>query len=333
MENVFVTGANGLLGTNLVLQLLKQGYCVYALVRNKKNFFDSSLKNLTLIEGDLSDSGKLAIQIKGCQYVVHIAANISQKLLKLEDYYDTNVLGVQNIINACIENQIQKLIYIGTANTYGYGSELNLGREEYPMKFPFTKSLYALSKNQAQKIVDKAAKQLNITTISPTFMIGAYDSKPSSGRIILMAMNKRFVVYPSGGKNFVHVSDVANAIIKAFRLKQSGQKYILANENISYKEFYKKVISQNNQKTIFFPIPDFLLRLVGLFGDFIRQMRIKTDVSSVNTKVLTINNFYTNRKVKQDLDIEFTPIEKAIDDSLKYFDKKEKSTVGNILYK
>lgn len=329
MENVFVTGANGLLGTNLVLQLIKEGYCVYALVRNKKNFFDSNLKNLTLIEGNLSDSKKLAIQIKSCQYVVHIAANTSQKLLKLQDYYDTNVLGVQNIIDACIENQIQKLIYIGTANTYGYGNETNLGREEYPMKYPFTKSLYALSKNQAQKIVDKATQKLNITTISPTFMLGAYDSKPSSGRIILMAMNKRFVVYPSGGKNFVHVSDVANAIIKAFSLKHSGQKYILANENISYKDFYKKVVSLNNQKTTLVPIPNFLLRFVGLLGDFIRLIGIKTDISSANTKVLTINNFYTNIKVKQDLDITFTPIEKAINDSLKYFDKKEKSTVGN----
>lgn len=322
MEKVFVTGANGLLGTNLVLQLLEQGFFVYALVRNKKNFIDPGLKNITLIEGNWSDSKKLADQIKGCQYVVHIAANTSQNLLKLEDYYQTNVLGVQNIIDACIENQIQKLIYIGTANTYGYGNEPDLGREEYPMKFPFTKSLYALSKKQAQEIVDKATAQLNITTISPTFMIGAYDSKPSSGRIILMAMNKRFVVYPSGGKNFVHVSDVANAIIKALRLKQSGQKYIIANENISYREFYKKVISQNNQKTILIPIPDFLLRLIGLFGDFIRQIGIKTDVSSVNTKILTINSFYTNRKAKQDLDIEFTPIEKAIDDSIKYFEKK-----------
>lgn len=323
MEKVFVTGANGLLGTNLVLQLIESGYSVYALVRNRKNFLHSGLKNVTLVEGDLSDAKKLAVQIKGCQYVVHIAANTSQKLLKLKDYYDTNVLGVKNMIDACIENQIQKLIYIGTANTYSYGNEANPGTEEYPIKYPFTKSLYALSKNQAQEIVDQASARLNITTISPTFMLGAYDTKRGSGRIILMAMDKRLIAYPSGGKNFVHVSDVAKAIIKAFGLKQSGQKYIIANENISYKEFYKKVISQNNQKTILVPIPDLLLHLVGLLGDFIRQIGIKTEVSSANTKILTIRNFYTNRKAKQDIDIEFTPIEKAIDDALKYFSKFE----------
>ena len=322
MDKVFVTGANGLLGTNLVLKLIEQGFAVCALVRQKNSFIKPHLRNLTLIEGDLSDSKKLANQITGCQHVVHIAANTSQKLLKLEDYYDTNVLGVKNIIEACIENKIKKLIYVGTANTYGYGNELDLGREEYPMRSPFTKSLYALSKNQAQIIIDKAVAQLNITTISPTFMIGAYDSKPSSGRIILMALDKRFVVYPSGGKNFVHVSDVANAIIKAFELKQSGQKYILANENISYKDFYKRVVSINKQKTILIPIPDFLILFIGLIGDIFRFFGIKTDVSSVNTRVLTITNYYTNEKVKKALNIKFTPIDKAIRDLLEYFNNR-----------
>ncbi|NOU45675.1 MAG: NAD-dependent epimerase/dehydratase family protein [Bacteroidales bacterium] len=270
----------------------------------------------------MQDLRELTKQIKGCQYVVHIAANTSQKLLKLEDYYETNVLGTQNVIDACIENHVKKLVYIGTANTYGYGSISNPGNEEQPMKSPFTKSLYALSKNQAQRIIDKAATRLNITTISPTFMLGANDTKPSSGRIILMALNKRFVFYPSGGKNFVHVSDVADAIIKALSLKQSGQKYILANENLSYKDFFRKVVSLNNQITTLIPIPDFILRFIGLIGNFIRMLGIKTDISSTNAKVLTINNFYSNKKVKQEFEIKFTPINKAIVDSLEYFCKR-----------
>lgn len=322
MDKVFVTGANGLLGTNLVLMLLEQDFAVVALVRRRNSFIKPDLENLTLLEGDLVDSEKLNNSIKACKYVVHIAANTSQRLLKLDDYFPTNVKGTENIINACIQNRIKKVIYIGTANTYGYGGLSEPGNENRPMKSPFTKSLYALSKKQAQDIVDKAATKLNITTISPTFMLGSYDTKPSSGRIILMALNKRVVFYPSGGKNFVHVTDVAQSIIKAFELKQSGQKFILANENLSYKEFYKKVVSLNNQKTTLIPIPDFLLHFIGLIGDFCRFLKIKTDVSSVNTKVLTKNNYYTNKKAKRELNIKFTPIEKAIVHSLKYFNQR-----------
>ncbi|MFT5337261.1 MAG: dihydroflavonol-4-reductase [Luteibaculaceae bacterium] len=322
MDKVFVTGANGLLGTNLILLLTEQGYAVIALVRRKSSFVKPGLANLTLIEGDLHDTEKLIKEIKECRFVVHIAANTSQSLLKLADYYPTNVQGTENIINASIQNHIEKLVYIGTANTHGYGDLSESENENRPMKSPFTKSLYALSKKQAHDIIDKEDTTLNITTISPTFMLGSYDTKPSSGRIILMALNKRFVFYPSGGKNFVHVIDVAKSIIKAFELKESGQKFILANENLSFKEFFKKVVLLNNQKTTLIPIPVFLLFIIGLLGDFCRFLKIETAISSVNTKILTRDNFYTNNKAKKELKMEFTSIDKAIMDSVGYLIQK-----------
>jgi len=319
MDRVFVTGANGLLGTNLVLMLIEQKYFVTALVRKRGSFIHHTLENLELVEGDLLHEEQLTNKMKGCRYVVHIAANTSQKLLKLNDYYPANALGTKNVINACIKNKIEKLIYIGTANTYAYGDIVSPGNENMPMKYPFTKSLYALSKNQAQEIIDEAASKLNITTISPTFMLGPFDSKPSSGRIILLALNKRFVFYPSGGKNFVHVNDVVKAIIKAFDLHESGQKYIIANENLSYKKFFEKLLRLNNQKTKLIPLPDCLLSFIGLIGDLCRFFKFKTDISSVNTNVLKTRNYYTNKKAMQELNIEFTPIDKAIVDSLEYF--------------
>lgn len=321
MRKVFVTGANGFLGTNLVLMLIEQGYSVCALVRHRNRFVKPQLENLQLVEGSLQNRGLLKEYISQCQYVVHIAACTSQNLLKLEDYYATNVQGTQNIIDACIENHVKKLVYIGTANTYGYGSKLNPGHEGLPMRSPFTQVLYALSKNQAQCLIDDASRKLNSTTISPTFMLGAYDTKPSSGRIIQMAKNKRVVFHPSGGKNFVHVADVATAVIKAFEIPTSGIKLILANENLSYREFFSKVVKLNNQKTFLIQIPNFVLQLVGLLGDLLRAFHIKTDISTANIHALTIHNYYTNQKAKQELEIEFTPIDKAILDSLNYFKK------------
>ncbi|MCE7056428.1 NAD-dependent epimerase/dehydratase family protein [Algoriphagus sp. AGSA1] len=319
MESVFVTGANGLLGTNLILMLLEQNYFVVAFVRKRHSFVIQRHENLKIVEGELQNEELLIKEIQECKFVVHIAANTSQKLLSLSEYYSANVLGTQNVMKACVKNHIKKMVYIGTANSFGYGNISNPGNENLPMKPPYTKLYYALSKNQAQGIIDKASSKLNITTICPTFMLGAYDSKPSSGRIILMALNKRFVFYPSGGKNFVHVNDVAKAIIKSLYLKQSGQKFILANENLSYKDFFKKVIHLNNQKTKLIPLPNLILMLLGVFGDFCRFFKHRTELSSVNVKVLTINNYYTNKKALQALNLESTPIDRAIISSLDYF--------------
>ena len=74
MKTVFITGANGLLGTNLTLKLLEEGYGVKALVRDKKSFIRFSHENLELIQGDLSDPKQLKHVSKECTIVVHIAA-------------------------------------------------------------------------------------------------------------------------------------------------------------------------------------------------------------------------------------------------------------------
>lgn len=324
MTKVFVTGTNGLLGTNLVLELVEKKYSVVALVRNKKSFLYPKLDNVELVEGDLLDVATLSKKMKSCKFVVHTATNTSQNLLSIKDYDPTNVQGTKNIITACITNNIEKLIYIGTANTYGYGSLSDLGNESKLMKYPFTKSLYAISKKQAQDVIDQASSKLNITTISPTFMIGAYDTKPSSGKLILSVLNKRIAFYPLGGKSFIYVQDVVIAILKALKLKETGQKYILCNENMSYKDFFKKVVALNDQKTWLIPIPNFMLFIVGIFGDFLRFFKFKIAISSINTKTLTVHNYYSNHKAKEALNMVFTPIEIAIEDALNYFNQTKK---------
>lgn len=323
MEQVFVTGASGLLGTNLIIELLNRGFYVKALLRSKKKFIDFSDARLHLVEGDLSDLQLLNKEIAGCSKVVHAAANTNQSLLSSSDYFQPNVKGTENIISACQKNQVEKLIYVGTANTFGYGSLKDLGNEDKKMKYPFTKSFYALSKNKAQGIIDNASGGLNITTISPTFMIGPYDVKPSSGKLIIAALDKKIVFYPSGGKNFVHVKDVVQAVINGFDIRESGSKFIIANENLSYKTFFSKVISLNNQNTRLIKMPDSVLKSIGLLGDLARTLNIRTSASTINTKVLSINNFYSNNKANEELGIAFTPIDSAIEEAVKYLKGKK----------
>ncbi len=323
MKNVFVTGANGLLGTNLVLLLLKRDFRVKAFVRKKERFIPFQHKNLTIIEGELTDKHLLMQEIKSCQYVVHIAAITHQGLLTLNDYRKVNVLGTSTMIDACMAQKTEKLVYIGTANTYGYGSLSKPGNEELEMKIPFTKSLYAMSKLEAQKLIDRASKSINITTISPTFMLGAYDTKPSSGELILKVLDKRIIFYPSGGKNFIHVKDVAKAVIKAFEIETSGEHFIVGNENMSYKSFFSKVARLNNQRSILIRIPDFLLLAAGEAGEIFRRFGVKTRLSRTNTKILTIKNYYTNSKAALQLHLSFTPTDEAIRDAIVWFKKQK----------
>jgi nucleoside-diphosphate-sugar epimerase len=318
--NILVIGANGLLATNTILLLLEKGFNVKALLRNKNKFIPFKHKNLVFIEGDITNVSSIENAFVGCDYVLHAAANTSQSLLSLSDYYPVNIQGTKNIIECCKKHKIKKLIYIGTANSFGYGSIENLGNETIQQKKPFTNSIYAISKYESQQLINNT-KELNIVSICPTFMIGAYDAKPSSGKIILLA-NKKIIFYPPGGKNFIHVKDVSNAIVNALEYGKNGENYILANENMSYKAFFKLVNEINSKHPVLIKLPKVLLLTLGYIGDFIRWFRRPINLSSVNTKLIIINSFYSNEKAKKDLKINFTSTEVAIKDALEWFKKE-----------
>ncbi|MFV0345986.1 MAG: NAD-dependent epimerase/dehydratase family protein [Bacteroidales bacterium] len=318
-EKVLVTGANGLLGTNIVLDLLERGYAVKALVRNPGSLMHIANAGYELAKGDITDKKRLIELSENCDYIIHTAANTSQSLLKAEDYDEANLHGTQNVIDAGKINNIKRLVYIGTANTYGYGSLEDLGNEKKAIKYPFTKSNYAISKTKVQALVDKETDNIDLITVSPTFMIGAYDSKPSSGKMVLMVLNKKIVFYPKGGKNFVHVKDVSLAAIKAMKQGQRGEKYLLANENMSYRDFFRLVAKRNNQKTIFINVPKPILLLAGIIGSGIRRLGFPIQLSYTNTRILTINNYYSNKKAKEGLGIEFRSVESAVDDAIRWF--------------
>jgi dihydroflavonol-4-reductase len=327
MNKVLVTGANGLLGTNLVINLLEQNYFVRALVREKKKFIHYLHPNLELVVGDVCEISSFESYADGCDYIIHSAATTAQNLLKVREYENVNVTGTVNIIEICKKHKVKRLVYIGTANTFGYGSPDDPGTETKPIKPPFTKSYYALSKYKAQKIIDKSVADIDIVTISPTFMLGDYDTKPSSGKIILMAAGKKVLFYPPGGKNFVHVRDVALAAIKSLTQGKSGEKYLLANQNMSYKQFFKIVASVTGNHPVMIRTPKLILYMAGLVGECIRFLGIKTDLSLTNVKILTINNYYSNQKAKDKLKIRFSPMREAVSDAVNWF-RKEKIMKG-----
>lgn len=317
MKKVFVTGVTGLLGANVVIKLLNDGYFVIALVRKKSSYYGEENQNLRLIEGDLFS--EISPYLKDVSYMIHIAAETRQNLLYYEEYEKINYDAVAHLFSQAVASGIEKFVFVSTANTLGYGSGEQLENEKIPQKYPFTHSFYAKSKLKAENYLLKNNTLTEVMIVNPTFMIGAYDYKPSSGRIIFWAWKKKIIFYPKGGKNFVHVQDVTDGIVKTLKHGRNGEKYVLANENLKYKTFFQKINKITGQNAVMIPIPDTILSALGLLGDFLRALKIKTNLSSVNMKTLRIDNFYSNRKSIEELGIKYQPIESAIEDAIEFF--------------
>lgn len=317
MKKVCVTGATGLLGTNVILKLLQNGYSVTALVRQKSSWLGEENENLKLVEADLLCD--ISVYLTDMDCIIHVAAETRQNLIRYDEYRKVNYEAVVNLFTHAELMGVKKFLFVSTANTLGFGNTAFLGSEKAPQIYPFTHSLYAQSKLEAEEYLLKNSKNTDVIIVNPTFMIGAYDSKPSSGKIIFWVWKKKLIFYPKGGKNFVHVEDAANGIVNAVEKGKNGEKYLLANENLSYREFFKKVNRITRQNPIMIPIPNKLLSFLGLIGDVLRKFKIKTDLSSSNMKALQISNYYSNQKSIEELGVQYQPIDKAIKDAVQYF--------------
>lgn len=317
---ILVTGANGLLGHQVVFELIKRKYKVNIIVRQKSNiFFD--LEEVNIFQGNFTNYTDLLNAAKDCDAIIHIAAVTATDLLKYEDYSKINVEGTKLILKVSEELNINRIIYISSANTIGFGTTQDIADESCPVKYPFTNSFYAQSKVESEKIIIKASKKENrhFVIINPTFMIGAYDTKPSSGKLMMMGYKHRLMFTPGGGKNFVSAHNVAIAICNALTDGKNGERYLASGVNLSFKEFYKlqSRVGAYQQKII--EIPDLFLRLAGKIGDVIRKAGIKTEICTMNLSQLLIKENYSNEKAKSELKLPETDIENEIAEALNWF--------------
>jgi nucleoside-diphosphate-sugar epimerase len=322
MKKVCVTGATGLLGTNVIIKLLQNGYSVIALVRKKSSWLGEENENLKLMEIDLSSD--LSLLLKEIDLVIHIAAETRQNLISYDEYRKVNYEATVNLFTHAELMNVKKFLFVSTANTLGYGNTTFRGNEQAPQLYPFTHSMYAQSKLEAEEYLLKSRKNTEVVIVNPTFMIGAYDSKPSSGKIIFWAWKKNLVFYPKGGKNFVHAEDAANGVLNAIEKGRNGEKYLLANENLSYKEFFKKINRITHQNPVMIAFPNGLLSFLGLIGEGLRKLKIKTNLSTSNMKALQIYNYYSNQKSVNELGLHYQSVDKAIEDAIQYFDQNNK---------
>jgi dihydroflavonol-4-reductase len=317
---ILVTGANGFLAGNIIKELLDRGHKVRGMLRNSASLF---LKHTDLeaFYGNITDPEDVMNAVESCQIIIHTAAATSQALPDYQSYAYVNVEGTCNILKACLEYNVKKLVFVSTANTMGYGSREHPGNENLPMKYPFTRSHYARSKAAAQEILIRklSVSGTDLIILNPTFMIGPDDKKISSNMIILRAYRKKLVFIPPGGKNFIHVKDAATGVCNSIEHGTNGECYILANENLTYREFYSLMMKVTGQNSYLVTIPRYFLLLIGLAGNILRFAGVRTPLSLTNMRILCTGNYYASHKAVSKLKLPQTPIVKAIDDALAWF--------------
>lgn len=317
MKTVFLTGISGLLGINLANELLESGYSVKGLIREGSSYRGPLHQNLELVRGSLSDD--LASCCQGCDFIVHSAAETRQDLIHYREYKEVNCNATIRLFNAGLKCGVKKFVFVSSANTIGHGTLSNPGTEKDAPCYPFTSLYYSKSKLEAEDCLFRNDGVMELVIINPGFMIGAYDTKPSSGKIILMGLNRKIIFCPPGGKSFVHVKDVAKGIVNSLLKGKHGERYLVINENLTYERFYQKLNQAVGQNPVMLKLPASLMLLLGYLGDITRFFGIRTNLSVVNMRALCVEGYYSNRKSVTELGIEYASLDSAISEAVNYF--------------
>jgi dihydroflavonol-4-reductase len=316
-----VTGANGLLGSNIVRELNKRGIPVRILVRESANMKGLEGADFELIKGEILDEQTVDRAVSDCDVVIHAAANTGPVPNRKSYYRPVNVTATGYIVRACMTHGVRRLVHISTSNTIGYGSWAHPADELQPIAPLFRHSGYAATKLEGEQLVLEAVQTngLNAVILNPTFLIGPGDSKPSSGRILLLYRKEKRAVISRGGKNFVDVRDVAFAACEAIHRGKRGERYLLCNENMTYQEFLSLANEVNGIRQKFVLVPRGLFCAAGLIGSVIEFFHPFFGFNFTFARILSIRNYYTPWKAIKELNLPQTPIRDSIRDAMQWF--------------
>ncbi len=243
---VFVTGATGFVGANLVRLLLKQGYHVRALVRPDSSRTNLEALDIEIVTGDLTDAG-LVKHLRGCQVLFHVAAHYSLWRTEQDQLYRNNVMGTRNILKAARDASIERTVYTSSVAAIGVPESGAVATEKYQSPIDKLIGAYKQSKYLAEQEAFHAISiGQDIVIVNPSTPVGPWDLKPTpTGDMILRFLRRQMPFYLNTGLNLIHVRDVAQGHILALEKGKSGERYILGNRNLTLQE----ILAQLSQIT------------------------------------------------------------------------------------
>ena len=236
-EKVFITGATGFTGGYLFKELVRRGYPVRALVRNKVKAKHLEGENVELVEGDLRDAAFLKHVLEGIHTVYHIAAIFRQENLTEDDMFAVNVEGTRNMLEAAVTAKVARFVHCSTVGVHGAPKQIpaDEGAAYNPGDH------YQRSKVEGEKVAIEYMQKADIPVT--IFRPGPGIYGPGEMRFLKMyrgIQKGRFIMFGSGEIHyqFIYIDDLVDGIIRCGTLDQAvGQIYILSgNEAVTLNE-------------------------------------------------------------------------------------------------
>lgn len=256
---VFVSGATGFIGIQLVKRLVEEGHEVHALYRSESKAKLIRFPAVTLFKGDILDKPSLEIALEGCEEAYHTAAFAGVWAKDPQMVFKLNVNGALNVIEVAAHHLIRRVVVTSTAGILG-PSDKEAVNESSPAPSSFFTDYEASKYKLEQQLLGRTNKTPEVVVVNPTRVFGPGYLSESNGvtRMIKQYVEGKWRLIPGDGKssgNYVFVEDVVTGHLLAMKKGKPGERYVLGGENITYNQLFKLVRQASGVDKKLFKIP------------------------------------------------------------------------------
>jgi len=314
--NIFLTGATGLVGSQVAQLLLSDGYRVKALRRpgSTMSLLGEAASRIEWYEGDLLDIPTLEAAIAPGDAIVHAAAVVSFHAKDQAALLKNNIEGTANLVNVALGKGVERFIHLSSVAALGrkkdqYECDENVKWEQSSLNTVYAKSKY----HAEQEVWRGAAEGLKVVILNPSVVLGVGDWQRSSTQLFRYVYEgKRF--YPPGSINYVDVRDVAAVILAFLRREppQEAARYILNAGAVPYQEFFAHIARAFQRPAPPFKVSALMAEIAWRAAALWAFVSGSVPFVSKETARLSQRHYYyQNEKIKKELNFHFRTLEET----------------------
>lgn len=313
-----VTGATGLLGNNVVRQLLDAGQRVRVLTRAASDPRPLSGLDVDLAAGDARDAAAVRSACQGIETVIHAAGHVQIGWKQLDLHRSINVEGTRNVAAAAREAGA-RLVHVSTVNALGLGRREQPADEDsaLPGIVPVP---YVLTKREAEQVVlAEIRRGLAATIVNPATMFGPWDWKPSSGKMLL-EVTRHSLYAPVGSASFCDARDVAAAVIAAADAGACGGRYILAGHNLTFREAWRQIAGLVGKRGPRLPMGPIFRAIAVPVCDL--RTWLAGEEGAANSAAIALgrqSHCFSSAKAQRELGYQIRPLDQTLRDTWDWF--------------
>jgi dihydroflavonol-4-reductase len=316
-----VTGASGFVGAAVARALLRSGWQVRALVRASSSRSNIETLALEPVIGDLTDEASLERALQGCEALFHVAAEYSLWTREPQRLYRTNVEGTRTLLSTAARLSIARIVYTSSVATLGLRddapSDETVAATERDMIGHYKRSKFLAE----QYVLEAARGGVPVVIVNPSAPVGPGDIKPTpTGRLVLDAVAGRMPAYVDTGLNIVHVDDVAEGHVLAWRHGRIGERYILGGTDLSLREILTIIARLVGRKPPRVRLPVAAALPIAYVAEaWARVLNTDTRITVDGVRMARHCMFFSSAKAARELGYRARSAEEALADAVRWF--------------